>query len=673
MAWCGMASAQIWTEDFESGTGSINSNSGVYCNSGSDYLTVDTDANLSGNFTGNATNFLAAQDIDGCAGNTAEETLTWTGININGCTGLSLSVDLAEDDDGANEDWDSPDFMHIEVNIDGGGWVPVIWVENDGSGTNSPPYIDTDYNGTGDGTEITDTWQTFTQAIAGTGTVMDIRIVIHLDSEDEDIAIDNLEIDGTGCGGCPGLATEPTIDISGNTATPACTSADIDWTNGNNSNVIVVFSTSPITWTPTDGVDYNVGDTPAAGVTVIYDGSGNSVGVTGLTAGTTYYYAVFGYNGSINNCEENFLVGGQTGSFITISGCDPSYIQSINYNSCSSAEGTDEIIFVQIGNTDVNVDDIIIDLPNSTWCNSGCGSNTIVNNQAHLDALNALAGCSPDLFVYCDPIPAGSALMIFTGNPPSVVLDYSSNCSGQQYCAIFLDNSSTIGNFSNSSSAPRTTTINFGNGDVSTATYTATDGPCDCDGATANFDVNGNITNYVQNTDCIYPLALNIRTLSGHVNGNSNVIQWTTNGDNKSSYFEVESSETGEDWKLVETVNAERETNFGNFYEVTDNTYIKTGSTYYRLIMFDGSGKRVPSNIISIERDAISTYLKENKLTVGFNQHPNKSYTLNIYDVAGSLIHSEPAENGMTIDWSYKGLFIVEIPEIEARQKLISQ
>lgn len=191
--------AQVFVEDFESGNGAYTT-SATECINGADYFSIANNSLIPPNFTGSTGNYFAAQDIDGCtSGN--PETITWSGIDINGCSGLQLSVDLAEEDDGSSEDWDAPDFFHIDVSIDGGPFQPVIWVENDGSTFNSAPYIDTNFDGVGDGTEITDAFQNFSNAIPGTGANMTIRVTISLDAGDEDIAFDNLTVSGSGCGG----------------------------------------------------------------------------------------------------------------------------------------------------------------------------------------------------------------------------------------------------------------------------------------------------------------------------------------------------------------------------------------------------------------------------------------------------------------------------------------
>ena len=80
------------------------------------------------------------------------------------------------------------------------------------------------------------------------------------------------------------------------------TTQSLSWTNGSGSGRIVVVSTSAIVATPTNGTNYTAntvfgsGATIAAGVYVVYSGAGNTVTVTGLTAGTKYYYEVFDYN-----------------------------------------------------------------------------------------------------------------------------------------------------------------------------------------------------------------------------------------------------------------------------------------------------------------------------------------------------------------------------------------
>ena len=141
--------------------------------------------------------YFAAQDIDG-EGATLPVRFLMNDVNISGYSSLEFRVHLAEDDESTNQDWDDDDYVHFNYDIDNTGtFSNLLWLENDGSTFNSAPYIDTDYDGTGDGSEITNTFTQFTQNIVGTGSLLDIEIIFDLDAGDEDIAIDNIEIWGT--------------------------------------------------------------------------------------------------------------------------------------------------------------------------------------------------------------------------------------------------------------------------------------------------------------------------------------------------------------------------------------------------------------------------------------------------------------------------------------------
>jgi LEA14-like dessication related protein len=114
--------------------------------------------------------FFAGQDLDGEGASPPLE-VNIEDIDISGKSNLAFSIFLAEDqsNDG-NEDWDSSDEFLIDYRIDNGIWEPLLHVQNNGAGTNSIPLIDTDFDGTGDGAEITDVFTRFYRTtIAGTG------------------------------------------------------------------------------------------------------------------------------------------------------------------------------------------------------------------------------------------------------------------------------------------------------------------------------------------------------------------------------------------------------------------------------------------------------------------------------------------------------------------------
>jgi hypothetical protein len=101
------------------------------------------------------------------------------------------------------------------------------------------------------------------------------------------------------------LQTEPTISASSLLVNGATTtSLNLTWNNGNGARKIVVAkSGSAVSVNPADGAGYTAGSFTAgqdlgSGNIVVYDGTDTTTTVTGLTANTTYHFAVYEYNGS---------------------------------------------------------------------------------------------------------------------------------------------------------------------------------------------------------------------------------------------------------------------------------------------------------------------------------------------------------------------------------------
>lgn len=97
------------------------------------------------------------------------------------------------------------------------------------------------------------------------------------------------------------------------------------WTTGNgNRRIVVARAGSPVSGTPTDGVDYThsstfgSGDTISPGEFVVYDNSGSLVDLFGLSPATTYHFAVFEYNGTGANIIYQQVAAG-TASQATLS------------------------------------------------------------------------------------------------------------------------------------------------------------------------------------------------------------------------------------------------------------------------------------------------------------------------------------------------------------------
>jgi|GEM_PF-2383749 len=107
---------------------------------------------------------------------------------------------------------------------------------------------------------------------------------------------------------------EPTVQASSVSFTSVTgTSLTLNWTNGDGSNhLIVMKSGSAVDSNPADGTSYIANTVFGSGSQigsanyVVYNGRENSVTVSGLTAGTTYYVAVYEFNGS--GGSENYLI-----------------------------------------------------------------------------------------------------------------------------------------------------------------------------------------------------------------------------------------------------------------------------------------------------------------------------------------------------------------------------
>jgi len=86
----------------------------------------------------------------------------------------------------------------------------------------------------------------------------------------------------------------------------------LNWNNNGNPGALVLLSSSPITASLTNGrtyfpnSNYSGNGEEVGNAKVVYNSSSNSVTITGLNPNTTYYYAIYTYNGSYNTGNENY-------------------------------------------------------------------------------------------------------------------------------------------------------------------------------------------------------------------------------------------------------------------------------------------------------------------------------------------------------------------------------
>ncbi len=142
------------------------------------------------------TQFYGVQDTDGAKPTSSSAiNLLWSSVDISLWENLQLSWLIAEDNstDGF-EDFDSNTQFSIAAQIDGAGFFDLFSVI--GSGTNTAPLVDTNFDGVGDGIEITDTFTQFSANLSQ-GSLLDIKVsFLHFNAADEDFAFDNLMLVG---------------------------------------------------------------------------------------------------------------------------------------------------------------------------------------------------------------------------------------------------------------------------------------------------------------------------------------------------------------------------------------------------------------------------------------------------------------------------------------------
>lgn len=132
-------------------------------------------------------------------------------------------------------------------------------------------------------------------------------------------------------------------------------------------------------------------------------------------------------------------------------------------------------------------------------------------------------------------------------------------------------------------------------------------------------------------------------------------INWTTAGESKNNYFEIEKSTDNVDYKLIETVKGTGESTGILAYSLIDNATV-SGKTFYRVKQVDEQGR-----IIYSKNAAIQFAKKEDQVKIMSNEIDNELYIkyyaeekdlviLRISNSAGEVILSKP------ITASFEGL-----------------
>jgi len=198
---CAASADVVFSEDFE---GTLETETTFPDGTGSDgdedYFAVVNNSNTDRSYTNvQGTNYFGAQDIDDSAAiGTVPGTVLFDDIDIASYINLGFSGFFAEQRPEASDadDIDADDFVTIQYRINNGTLVDLLHFQNDDETFNTTFLEDTNFDGTGDGTQLETSFAEFTKSISGTGSTLDLLFTISVDSGDEDFAFDSVTVTG---------------------------------------------------------------------------------------------------------------------------------------------------------------------------------------------------------------------------------------------------------------------------------------------------------------------------------------------------------------------------------------------------------------------------------------------------------------------------------------------
>ena len=273
----------IISEDFETdGDGIRYTISNEFNDGSNDHFGRTDGSNVSGGYSGqNGSFFIAGEDLDDGGGDgSAEKTILLNVIDITGYSDLKIKV-LAAAGSAATSGWDSSDYLRIEYSTDGTNFITGLQFSAPVSGSNKGINFDTNNDGIGDGSALTNIFTEFQQNIPVTGSTLYLRLYAKANSANEEFAIDYIRLEGTTSSGnpAPQITNISNLPIAPTSSNSVIVSAEITDADG--------IASATINWGTTSGSLTNTVAMSNIGGSTAYEGT-----IPAQIDGTTVFYTV---------------------------------------------------------------------------------------------------------------------------------------------------------------------------------------------------------------------------------------------------------------------------------------------------------------------------------------------------------------------------------------------
>lgn len=572
------ARAQAFVEDF-SDDSQFTVEQGALGSDGDDnYFLVDNGTSINKSYDGVTGSFLAAQDTDDpdIAGGAAPVQVEWTGIDISTLsdpifTGLFGSV---LDDNG---DIDDSDFIRVEYKVDGGTYQDLIAFENDGTSSNTTFQEDTDFDGVGEGTDISSgagAMESFQKPLPS-GSTLDLRLTAHVNSGDEDFAVDDFLVKEAGSPQVQFTSNGTTVSEDAGTAT---LTVELLGSPSPTASADVVFSSSASSASTDDIGSYST-------QTVSLSSDGDTEDVTVTITDDNAFEGTETAEFVLQNASGAEVGGGPF--TLTITGDDsPLVINEVLADPPSDASGDangdgtrdgSEDEFVEIyndGGSDVDVSGFTVEDGNSTR----------------------------HTFPEGTVISSGEAVTIFGGGSPAVSIPG-------------IVQTASSGGFGLNNGGDDVVVKNASGGEVNSITYGSEGG--DNQSLTRDPDFTGSFvkhSNASGSGGALFspgetvegnPLPVEMATFEGQATQDGIALTWRTVSETNNAGFEVQRHSEAGSWKEVKFIEGAGTTSEPQTYRFTDSKVpFSAQSVTYRLRQVDLDGSASFSKKISVARGA---------------------------------------------------------------------